>query len=232
MPKTVISNVITAAATRDLTTLATIKADFGAAISDASDDFLTRAIMRASAAAENFCNRVFAVETVQDVVFLSRDDWPHIMRGGLSTMQLSRWPIVSVSSVTEDAATAPLTPNSDYVIDHAAGQLLRVDSDGRRKDWSAEKVTVIYQAGYLLPGQNAGDFPGAAPLPFDIEDAIGRMVYTRVVENKRDPFVRSETVDGIGRTDYIVGNSAGSDGGNLSADVTDILNNYRVPVAR
>lgn len=229
MAKTVITTVVTRAVTRDLTTLAAVKADFDIAASDASDSFLSRAIARASRAAETFCNRVFAIETLQDAIYLARDDYPHMLRPGLDALQLARWPIVSIESVMEESAT--LVAVTDFVIDSAKGQLLRIDSDGRRKPWSAERIIVSYRAGYVLPGQNAADFPGAEPLPDEIEDAIGRMVYTRVLERKRDPFVKSESVDGIGRTDYVVGNPNVSDGGNLSADVADILNNYRVPVA-
>ena len=65
------------------------------------------------------------------------------------------------------------------------------------------KVIATYYAGYLLPGQNSNNFPGAKALPAHVEDAIGRMVATRYFERSRDPFVRSETVEGIGRTDYI-----------------------------
>jgi hypothetical protein len=52
------------------------------------------------------------------------------------------------------------------------------------------------------------------------------MVYTRYAERQRDPLVKSEYIDGVGRTEYILPSSDG----NLSPDVLDILDNYRVPV--
>ena len=63
-------------------------------------------------------------------------------------------------------------------------------------------------------------------LPDDIVDAVGRMVYTRYAERQRDPLIKSEQIDGVGRTDYLIPSS----GGNLSPDVEDILRAYRVPV--
>jgi hypothetical protein len=84
------------------------------------------------------------------------------------------------------------------------------------------EITVVCVAGYVLPGQLA------QTLPVDIEDAVGRMVYARWSERKRDPFVKAETVEGVGRTEFIVSNAV--DGGNMSPDVSDILINYRQAV--
>ena len=108
------------------------------------------------------------------------------------------------------------------------GQLVRLDSFGEQMTWPATLYVVTYQTGYILPNQDVNAFPGADMLPDDIEDAVGRMVYARWAERKRDPFVKAETVDGVGRTEFIVTNAA--DGGNMSPDVSDILSNYRVPV--
>lgn len=227
MSKSVISTVVTAASTHDLTLLATVREDFGISTTDASDNFLGRAISRASAAAENFCNRVFAAETVKDEFLVDRDSWPHMVIGGIELLQPIRWPIVSISSIVEDGAT--LSPLTDFRLDGKKGQIVRLDSDGYRKRWRGN-VAVTYLAGYVLPGQVAGDFPGAEKLPLDIEDAVGRMVYARFIDSTRNPFVRSDIVDGIGRLDYITPNPKNSDGGNMSADVIDLLNNYRVPV--
>lgn len=63
-------------------------------------------------------------------------------------------------------------------------------------------------------------------LPDDIQDAVSRMVWTRYAERGRDPFVKSETTDGLGSVTYISPNT----NGNLSDDIADILDNYRVPV--
>jgi len=71
----------------------------------------------------------------------------------------------------------------------------------------------------------------APTLPLDIEDAVGRLVWARYAERRRNPFIKAETVDGVGSVQYIVGNpNGGSDGGNMPSDVADILNNYRQPV--
>lgn len=228
------------ATARSLVDLATWKDDWGIRGGD-DDAFLSRAILRCSAAAENYCNRSFGVETLVETIYLERDPFPYQIPGGVRWLQLSRWPLVAVSSVTQaDAGTstvltvfpsADATVPADYRVMAAAGQLIRLDAFGEQMNWPAVRFDIVYQAGYILPGQSASDFPGAETLPADIEDAVGRMVYSRYAERKRDPFIKAETVEGVGRTEYIVGNPNQGDGGNLSPDVEDLLNNYRVPVA-
>lgn len=226
MRKKVVSTVLTPAPTRNLIDLATVREDWDIEAGD-NDAFLTRAIARASAAAEQFCNRPFAIEKLQDDVMLSREAYPAMMVRDLEALQLSRWPIASIVSVTEDGK--PLTAGTDFRVVVEPGQLIRLDSQGRPQAWTADTVSVVYYAGYVLPGMVAADYPVGSPtLPVDVEDAIGRMVYTRFSERKRDPLVKSEVVDGIGRTDYLTPNGAG----NMTDDVTDILDNYRVPVLR
>ena len=213
MPKTVVTTVTTLAAVRDLTTLATVKDTLSIA-GTADDAFLSRAISQCSAAIEQACNRVFALETVQDTVFPGR----------VSALQLSRWPVVSVISVTEDGEA--LIAGTGFTTDAAVGRLIRMDTDGTPRPWRAIQVAVTYQAGYVLPGDVSG---AARTLPFDIEDATLRLVVARYAERRRDPFIKSEEVAGVGRIDYIVGNPAAGDG-NLPPDVADIVRNYRVPV--
>jgi hypothetical protein len=224
MRKTVVTTVLTAAASRDLALLATVKDDWGVT-GTADDAFIGRSISRCSAAAEQFCNRVFAIETVQDNIALSREGWPHMVIRDLEALQLSRWPIAEVTSVTVDGKA--LTAGTDYIPDPVNGRLLRLDNSGDTRSWDGCLIVVVYSAGYVLPGQDASQFPDAAKLlPLDLEDAISRMVYTRFSERQRDPLIRSEMLDGVGRVEYIVPTGDG----NLTSDVADILDNYRVPV--
>ena len=224
MRKTVVTTVVSAALSRDLTQLATVKEDWGVQTT-ADDGFLSRAISRCSAAAEQFCNRVFAIETVQDRFTIGGDGWPNMVIRDLEALQLSRWPIVAVSSLTVDGTA--LTEGTDFIVDATNGRLLRIDADGRSRPWDGALIIVIFSAGYVLPGQNQADFPETAKtLPSDLEDAISRMIYTRYAERQRDPLIKSEYVDGVGRTEYLTPSSDG----NLSPDVEDILDNYRVPV--
>jgi hypothetical protein len=93
-------------------------------------------------------------------------------------------------------------------------------------------VIVDLWAGYVLPGQATTGLPASAqPIPDHLEDAVGRMVATRFFESQRDPFVRSETVEGVGSINYVPAmQGPAADAGNLSPDVEDILNNFRAPV--
>lgn len=221
MPRGVITTVITPATSWALTQIDTVKDDWG--IDDASDDlFIARAITRCSRAAANFCNRTFAIETVQDLISLRRDPWPRMIREKPELLQLTRWPIVTVTSVTVDGAT--LTEGTDFLTDQATGQLRRLNSYGDAAAWTGETIVAVYSAGYNLPDQSP--VAGAKNLPDDIEDAVSRMVYTRYAERQRDPLVKSEFVDGVGRTEYIVPSADG----NLDPGVEDLLDNYRVPV--
>ena len=233
MPPFVTTTITVPATSRNLVDLATWKDDWG--ITGTQDDaFLLRAITRCSASAEQFCNRKFAAETLTETIYLDRDAYPYQEPGGVRALQLSRWPLASVSSVVQqDAGTNTTLVQSpsddpDYVVLDPEGQLVRLDSFGNQMTWPALVYTIDYQAGYILPGQDPNGFPGADLLPSDIEDAVGRMVYTRWSERRRDPLIKAETVDGVGRTEFIV--STNADGGNLSPDVSDILLNYRVPV--
>ena len=77
----------------DLVDFPTLKAELN--LTDGSKDaLLLRWITQASAAATNFCNRVFPVETVQDRIFPPRDYFPvPVVIGGVMPLQLSRWPV-------------------------------------------------------------------------------------------------------------------------------------------
>jgi hypothetical protein len=223
MRRAVVTTVVTPAADHVLANVATLKDDWG--ISGTADDaFLGRAIGRCSAAAEQYCNRIFAYETVQDRVSLSCEGWPHMIVRDLQAIQLSRWPLAAVTSVTVDGTA--LIEGTDFIKDAANGRLLRLDSDGRTRTWCGALVIVVYAAGFVLPAWDATQFPGIPTLPFDIEDAVGRMVYTRYSERKRDPLIKAEKAEGVYSVEYLVP----SGDGNLSPDVADLLDNYRVPV--
>lgn len=106
-----ITTVITPAASYDLVTLTDFKVDAGISI-DTDDEYLERAISRASQAIMSYCGRVFAVETV-------RDDFACI-KG--SEIVLSRFPVLSIESV--DGVPAAYTLDSARgLISVASGQL-------------------------------------------------------------------------------------------------------------
>ena len=207
-----ISTIVTPAATYDLTTLAAVKDELG--ISDNSTDAqLQRYLSAASAAVVQYTNRQFVVETILDSFWAHRDPPPRLMRGGLSPLQLSRWPLVSVTTVIENAVT--LVVNTDYLINTNQGWLIRINDSGAPRHWPSLEIDVTFNAGF-------------ATIPGDIVDAVMRMVRNRWNAKDRDPSLRSENIPGVREVQYWV--ATGDQAGNMTPDVTDILDNYRVPV--
>jgi hypothetical protein len=80
-----ISTVLAPTVNVNLTDLATVKTELG--ITDTnSDAFLTAAITQVSRAVANYCNRVFQVELLSDLVYLDR--WAP----GSTSLQFARFP--------------------------------------------------------------------------------------------------------------------------------------------
>ncbi len=209
-PLSSIVTVTSAAPSRDLTTLANVKAELSIT-NGASDDILSRYISSASLAAENYCNRVFAVETVSEQ-FLSN----HLSRihGGhrREVLQLARFPLVTVTSVTEDDTA--LTVTTDYLVNSANGQLTRVNGEFPI-GWFDIGITVVYSSGY-------------ATIPADLEDAVIRMVTQRHSAKGRDATLRQENIPGVRDATYWI--ATGDQAGAITPDVADILDNYRAAV--
>ena len=214
---TTIASPVTAG---DLLLLADFKVDYN--ISGSTDDaFLSRAITSCSAAVAQYCNRVFAIENVVDTFLFGKRYNGATPALEIGPIQLFKRPIVSITSITENGVA--LTANTDYVVDKDPSQIYRLDGSGNEKVWGIYPIVVTYSAGYVLPSTN--NTPPKT-LPTDITDAAGRVVFSRYAERGRDPFVKIVTAFGIGQTEYIVPKVDG----NFSSDVTDILDNYRVPV--
>ena len=184
-----------AAANRKLTTLAAVKTELGIADS-AQDEALSAMIDQMSAAVESFCNRVFAIDAVTESVRLPQGSFDR-PEAGVSFLRLSRWPLIGVTSVTEDGTALALT---DFEADFSAGTLLRLDGAGRRRRWNAECVVVVYSGGYKLPADEG------RTLPFDIELATIEMVRLRYMTKSRDPSLKSINIPGVLQEDYWVGN--------------------------
>jgi hypothetical protein len=85
----------------DLTDLATAHDELSIPTVDSSNDsFLSRAITQASSAIRNYCNRVFQVEVVQDLIYIQQDPYPYQVPGGIFPLQLSRWPLVDSTPIS------------------------------------------------------------------------------------------------------------------------------------
>jgi hypothetical protein len=208
-----VSTVIEPASSRNLVSVGVVKAVLG--ITDGSlDDFLTTAIKFVSAAIAQYCNRELVVETVKDEFWPARDSHPYQVPGGIAPLQLKRWPIVEdgVSAVVEDGVT--LVDSTDYRVDYANGQLIRLDGAGYPTQWPARAIAVTYDAGF-------------SAIPADVQDAAVRMVNARLQGRGRDPNLRQESIPGVREVQYWIPNSPT---GNMAPDIEDLLDNYRVPV--
>ena len=217
-----VSTVVTGAAdSYDLAVLATFKDDWQ--ITDTnSDAFLGRAITRASEQAAQYCNRVFSAEAVTDTFYAQYIQNAAPLAAQLGPLQLSRHPIVSIASVTENGTV--LIAGTDYYSNPITGELFRLDVNGNDSKWSNWTIVVVYIGGYQVPAQTVPSLPGGAPvLPIEVSDAVGRMVFSRYAERARDPFVKTVVAFGIGTTEYTTSRIDG----NMTDDVTDILDNYR-----
>lgn len=198
-----IVTVTEAAASFDLTTLANVKAELNIT-TGTNDAVLRRYITGASAAAAKFCNRVFAVETVSELFLRGHSCFAR--RGPL---QLARWPLITVTSVTEDDGL--LAVDDDYIVSAPNGQLVRMSGDAVSR-WSSFNVTAVYSSGF-------------ATVPADLEDAVIRMVTKRWSAKGRDATLKQREIPGVLNESYWI--ATGEDAGNLTPDIADILNNYR-----
>ncbi|QOZ17443.1 hypothetical protein XI02_22320 [Bradyrhizobium sp. CCBAU 21365] len=190
--------VTVAASDVNLTRLDTVKAELG--IGDrGSDDKLKKLISQASGIVASYCNRVFALETVQETFRV---------RCGTHGLTTGRYPIAEITSVSENDADLSA---DDFEADLEAGIIERLRS-GCVVRWPQGKVTVVYSAGYNLP----------ADVPEPVERATIELVKQFYTSGDRDPLVRSETVEGAGSTDYFAPPTGG-----FTPDVEALLEPFR-----
>lgn len=222
----IITTVLTPAASYDLTDLATVKDELSLPTADTSKDcFLSRGITQVSAAIARYCNRVFPAETVSDLIYLrGRPFSPHYAvtpLGQPAPLQLTRWPVVSMTSVIETAAdgtTTTLLEDTDYQLDPATGWLFRLDcTSGMLRNWFTASVTAQYEAGY-------------AAIPDDVVDACLRLVTLRFKARGRDPSLMEQTTQELGTQRFWVGPAPGQNGA-MPPEIEALVDRYRVPVA-
>lgn len=215
MPPRVITTVLTAATGRDLdlVDLATVKTILNVA-DNKTDAYLRLVISWCSAEIKSYCNRVLVPETLKDEFWPFRDAIPLVVPGGIEPLQLSRWPIIT-SGVTEVLENSiALVYGTDYRVDYERGQLTRIDANLYTRKWPALTLSVTFQAGF-------------SPMDPPIVDAVTRMVGSRWRERDRDPYLKQLNVVGVSEKQWWI--PAGPTG-NMTPDVEDILDNYRMPV--
>jgi hypothetical protein len=164
-----VTTVLSSAASYALTDLETVKDELSINDDDTSGDtWLTRAIAQVSKAIMNDTNRVFAPEYVQDAFDVRRARYQ--VPNGRRELQLSRWPVLAVASVTQilDTSDTPqaLVQGTDFRVDFIDGALSRLDANtGAVTAWEALPVTVKYSAGFGLAVQETHTVPAT---PYEV----------------------------------------------------------------
>lgn len=122
----VLSTLIAAPATGDLTTLVNIKDDLDLPVADTSKDTsLKRYITEESARISSYCNRVFGLATWQDEFRPQRGEAGEGVRGASNPLKLTHWPLaVSVVSITGNTYSSTLVDGLSTTNGLAQGQLI------------------------------------------------------------------------------------------------------------
>lgn len=211
-----------------LTTLAAVKQELEIA-DDSSDAWLTNVIARQSQRIQSYCERVFAIETVTETFYADRGvpqtdltpAWERLGGTRRPSLRLQRTPVIGTPAVTLSPASADpvtLTVATDFIVDAARGVLTRLGTTGRPIFWSPCETAVTYTAGFALPGEQE------RTLPVDLEDACIQLVKGRWHGRRRDPQLKSETIDMVGSQTFWVPNP---DDPAMPAEVVETLDLYR-----
>ncbi len=199
--------IITPAQSHRLTTVEHVRMDLAGTVGAATDIQILRCIDQASSQAERFCCRSFGVVTYREC----------LPRCSATRLMLARWPAVGVLSLTiggVEVDVATYTVDEDGILLADSGAVVA----------SMRDAVVVYEAGWLLPGQDRDDSTAAQDLPADVEQAVILMVGAMLSAAGRDVMVKGETVEGIGRTDYYV---QGASAQFAHPEVEPILRRYR-----
>lgn len=175
--------VLTPATATRLTTVSTVRARYGITDGDAADAVIEGLIDTASQMAVDFTSRTFGRELVKQTNLIWRS---------CSSILLERSP----ATVTEVRESGEVLSSDGYYLDPDRNVLARLTGDVITS-WGG-LVEITYSAGWLLPGQEG------ANLPATIEHAVLLLIGAMWSAQQRDPLVKSESVDGVSRTDYWV----------------------------
>ncbi len=163
-----VQSVTQPAGSYDLVSLVTVKDELQ--ITDTNSDvFLGRAISQSSAAIANYCNRVFVPEGVTEQFDVRRDDFGTPIRAFSPLLQCGRYPLISLTSVTQYPANQPsilLVQDTDFRLDLERGTLTRLNIyTGLARNWEEIPLTIAYMAGFGAMATETYDVPAT---PFQI----------------------------------------------------------------
>ena len=172
-----ISRVTTAAPSHDLITLGQAKAALGIAVDDTSQDAAVgQHIAAASLAVENYCDRVFVVQTYRDQWRTPRN---RLMPG--EPLRTRQFPIITVAAITDEAG-ATLDPLS-WEVENQTGAFYRLDGV-MVTTWTGLLLTIDYDAGF-------------DPIPSDVQAAALEWFHVRWIAQGRDPMLQREIIPDV-----------------------------------
>ncbi len=172
-------------------------------------------IDRASIIAANWCNRVFARETVEETFDLSQPT---------DALYLARWPVI-----TPEAATMGGVEVESWQAVVEDGTCHRLVNN-KPVPWPSARIVVRYTAGYVLPGETDNLIPaGYFRLPADVEAGCLALVRRLYYGRDRDPGVRSV---GSGGDSVTYGTFGRLDGEGMPGEVVSLLSPYWLPRMR
>lgn len=205
-----ILTVTTPATVTKLTTLERVKQELS--ITDGSKDAILNAkIDEASSDIEAHLGFSVRHETVTETF------WQGPQYENLEYLLLDRVPVGTITSVTKDDEAVASTL---WRLDSDTGLLFSIDDSGYPSCWYITKsLVIVYEGGYLLPGEDGRN------LPFAIEAAVVDLVQSFWFAKGRDALVKEEEVTGVGRVAYWVG--AVGEAGELPPSVTAKLAPFR-----
>lgn len=170
--------VTTAASDHALLTITEMRALAG--VTDGSQDVALSALgLRIAAAITAECN--VAVGSGANPTLLQETLTETFFYVSSEDIYLSRRFGIVIVSVVEDAVTLDA---DEYLVDTESGLLNRLDDEGYPIRWCAQKVVVIYQAGFATTA-----------IPGDLKQAAMDFFRTTYLEGSRDPMVKSERED-------------------------------------
>lgn len=196
--------VTTPRADLKLVSLADFKAEMG--ITATTDDvFLGSLLDRVSQIVEAHCDRVFAVETVREDL---RDSC------ALLYLPLTRYPVISITSVSVDGDALVGTITDLVEIDKETGRLYRLDASANLVQWETGRLSIVYQAGY-------------STMPGNLREAVMRLAKYGYSGRTRDPAIKGERfLEGLYAYDLFNGASSDYASG-VPKDVAGLLAPYR-----
>jgi hypothetical protein len=204
-----ITRVITPAASLALVSVDDAKAALGIDPADTSHDAqLAQQIDAVSMAVNNYCDRIFVIQTYQDQLRNACGQWgePLVTR---------QYPIIMADGVTLDVTQDGLVLDpTAFEVYAETGAIYRLDGYAV-SGWGAALILVDYTAGF-------------DPIPADVQGATLEWLTARWSSVGRDPALRSETVPDVLSQVYAGDSGSGTNAGAIPPGARDLLAPYRI----